>query len=122
MFCEPAVALIDTWRDPSVSNVGLGLIMERARGKPALHTDVDTLGRADVCAQVMKLQLLDHLTGQTDRNHENYFIDIGPDGQVKVTGIDNDQCFGQKLTDPAGIQPGADRTRRPGSGAWGCLR
>lgn len=110
VIVDTQMALIDTWQDPSVSNLSLGLVMERARGKPALYTDAQTLGRADVCAEVTKLQLLDHLTGQTDRHHENYFIDIGRDGQAKVTGIDNDQCFGHKLTDPAGIRPGAHGT------------
>ncbi|GKS94963.1 hypothetical protein [Acidovorax sp. SUPP2825] len=110
VIVDTQLALIDTRQAPSVSNLQLGLVMERAPGKPALHTDVQTLDRADVCAEVTKLQLLDHLTGQTDRYHENYFIDIGPDGRAKVTGIDNDQCFGQKLTDPAGIRPGADGT------------
>ncbi|GKS75059.1 hypothetical protein AVME950_09205 [Acidovorax sp. SUPP950] len=110
VIVDTQVALIDTRQAPSVSNLQLGLVMERAPGKPALYTDVQTLDRADVCAEVTKLQLLDHLTGQTDRYHENYFIDIGPDGRVKVTGIDNDQCFGQKLTDPADIRPGADGT------------
>jgi hypothetical protein len=52
----------------------------------------------------MKLQLLDHLTGQGDRSCANYFINIEPDGNAKVTGIDNDQCFGPFLHDPNGIK------------------
>lgn len=42
-----------------------------------------------------ELQLLDHLTAQGDRHCHNYFIDIDAKTQeVKVTGIDNDLCFG----------------------------
>ena len=82
----------------------LGMVMERAQGTPAARVDSATLSRADVAAEVTKLQLLDHLTGQGDRHANNYFIDIGRDGRPKVTGIDNDQCFGSEMHDPAGIQ------------------
>ena len=95
------MAVIDTGR--GVVDPDLGLIMERARGKPAFETDAKTLGRADVCAEITKLQLLDHLTGQGDRHANNYFINI-ENGRAKVMGIDNDQCFGKNLKDPAGIQ------------------
>ncbi|QAU23499.1 hypothetical protein EO087_05475 [Dyella sp. M7H15-1] len=80
-----------------------GLVMERARGTSAANTNLGTLTRADVCAEVTKLQLLDHLTGQCDRHDRNYFISIEND-QAKVRGIDNDVCFGEKLTDPNGIK------------------
>ena len=88
----------------------LGLAMERAKGKPAAEANLALFNRPDVCAEVTKLQLLDHLTGQGDRHGNNYFIDIGQDGKAKVTGIDNDQCFGSRLTDPAGIKYADNRT------------
>lgn len=88
----------------------LGLVMERARGKEAAKADPALFNRTDVRAEVTKLQLLDHLTGQGDRHGSNYFIDIGQDGKAKVTGIDNDQCFGARLTDPNGIQYMKGRT------------
>jgi hypothetical protein len=102
---------IDVIPDTRVAALGgrrdgpkLGLVMERAKGKPAFDATLALFNRPDVCAEVTKLQLLDHLTGQGDRHGDNYFIDIGQDGKAKVTGIDNDQCFGSWLTDPAGIK------------------
>jgi len=99
---ETRVALIDTGK--GIGDPCLGLVMERARGKPAAKIEASVLARPDVCAEVTKLQLLDHLTGQGDRHFNNYFIDIDSSGRAKVVGIDNDQCFGKRLLDPAGIQ------------------
>ncbi|WOI44390.1 hypothetical protein [Acidovorax sp. BLS4] len=98
VVADTRVALIDTGQGRQ-----LGMVMERARGKSAADTDPKLFRQANVCAEVTKLQLLDHLTGQGDRHAGNYFINIEPDGRAKVTGIDNDQCFGHKMTDPAGI-------------------
>ncbi|CAM3716837.1 Phosphatidylinositol 3-/4-kinase [Paracidovorax anthurii] len=102
VIADTRVALIDTGRGPQGPD--LGLMMERAQGQPAFEVDAAILERPDVCAEVTRLQLLDHLTGQVDRHDSNYFIHIGPDDRARVTGIDNDQCFGKNLTDPAGIQ------------------
>jgi len=101
VIADTRLALIDTGDDTGTK---LGLIMERARGKPPAKMDASDLTRPDVCAEVTKLQLLDHLTGQGDRHGKNYFINIEPNGRAKVIGIDNDQCFGKDLIDPAGIQ------------------
>jgi hypothetical protein len=89
----------------------LGLVMERATGKPAAETDAAVFDRADVRAEMTKLQLLDHLTGQGDRHGQNFFIDTAANGRAKVTGIDNDQCFGARLTDPNGIRYGKGRAQ-----------
>jgi len=103
VIVDTRLALIDTDTGRGVPE--LGLIMERSLGEPAYRiTDVSVLTRPDVCAEVTKLQLLDHLTGQGDRHAGNYFIHIPPNGRAKVMGIDNDQCFGKNMTDPAGIQ------------------
>ena len=99
---DTRLAVIDTGRGPFDPDVGL--IMEPARGKPAIETDASLLARPEVCAEITKLQLLDHLTGQGDRTPNNYFISIEPSGRAKVMGIDNDQCFGKDLTHPADIQ------------------
>jgi hypothetical protein len=106
VIADTRVTLIDTGRGPL--DLDLGLIMERARGKPASKVDASILARADVSAEITKLQLLDHLTGQGDRHSNNYFINIEPNGRAKVTGIDNDQSFGKDLTHPADIQWGDD--------------
>lgn len=82
----------------------LGLVMERAAGEAAAVSSLKTLQLPEVIREVTKLQLLDHLTGQGDRHADNYFVHVEQDGPVKVTGIDNDQCFGKKLTDPEGIR------------------
>lgn len=110
------MAVIDTGR--GVVDPDLGLVMERARGKPAAEVDASTLARGVVAAEITKLQLLDHITGQGDRHANNYFIDFKPEphphGTAKVMGIDNDQCFGKNLTDPAGIQQMPDDRMRHG--------
>jgi hypothetical protein len=100
---DTRVAVLDTGSGQA-EGPKLGLVMERARGKPAAEADTALFNRADVCAEVTKLQLLDHLTGQGGRRHDNYFIDIGPDGKAKVTGIDNDLCFGSRLSKPNGVR------------------
>ncbi|WP_211322373.1 hypothetical protein [Paracidovorax anthurii] len=101
VIADTRVALIDTGGGPFASH--LGLMMERARGQPAREVDLSVLNRPEVCVEVTKLQLLDHLTGQCDRHGYNYFIHRGPDGSVQVTGIDNDQCFGKSATEPGDI-------------------
>ncbi len=86
----------------------LGLVMARASGTEAAKVDPALFRRADVCAEVTKLQLLDHLTGQGDRHAGNYFIDAKSGRPATVTGIDNDQCFGAKLTRPGSIRYAKD--------------
>ena len=102
VIADTRLALIDTGRGILAPDVGL--LMERARGRPAFQVEASVLFSPQVCAEMTKLQLLDHLTGQGDRSSANYFIHIAPNGRAKITGIDNDQCFGKNLTDPAGIQ------------------
>lgn len=78
----------------------LGLVMGRAPGKEASKALDSLRENPEVRREVTKLQLLDHLVGQGDRHANNYFVHTYQDqkGQtkVKVTGIDNDQCFGRK--------------------------
>ncbi len=90
----------------------LGLVMERAGGTQAYRADAKVFSRADVCAEVTKLQLLDHLTGQGDRHGGNYFIDATSSRPAVVTGIDNDQCFGAKLTRPGSIRYSKDSAHK----------
>jgi hypothetical protein len=81
----------------------LGMVMEKAEGRNSEKMNHAALENPEVARETTKLQLLDHLVGQGDRHQANYFIKVAPDGKVKITGIDNDQCFGAKLTDPNGI-------------------
>lgn len=53
--------------------------------------------------QLINLQWLDALCGQTDRHEENYVVDLAQDTPV-VVGIDNDFSFGSKRTDPEARQ------------------
>lgn len=53
---------------------------------------------ASLHEQLNQLEWTDMLTGQGDRHHGNYMIDAKP-GSVKITGIDNDFCFGKKQGD-----------------------
>ncbi len=89
----------------------LGSLMEGAKGERA-----GDLGKQDrikntsnhgnneittqdpnLMRQLSKLQLLDALTGQIDRNEGNYFIQFDRAGNVlRVTAIDNDASFGTR--------------------------
>ena len=87
----------------------LGLVMELAPGKAALDykaEDNAVFELPEVRRDLTKLQLLDCLTAQGDRHAGNYFIDVRPDGGVRVTGIDNDQCLGPKVHNPDQIRRG----------------
>jgi hypothetical protein len=87
-------------------NGRLGILMDRAPGKTGLKSDPSLFDDPQVRRQLTKLQLLDALNGQGDRNPSNYSIDKDSSDLVTVTGFDNDQCFGAKLTDPNGIAHG----------------
>lgn len=50
---------------------------------------------AKIQEQLMNLQWLDGLCGQGDRHAQNYLMDVSSTGEVRVTGIDNDFCFGE---------------------------
>ena len=87
----------------------LGLVMELAPGRAALDYENDdnaVFELPEVRRDLTKLQLLDCLTAQGDRHAGNYFIDVRPDGGVRVTGIDNDQCLGPKVHNPDQIRRG----------------
>jgi len=43
--------------------------------------------------QMIRLQWLDHLTGQVDRNPMNYLVAWADDGRAQVSAIDNDLSF-----------------------------
>lgn len=79
--------------------VELGLIMGRAPGKEAYATHPGVFKQPEVRREITKLQLLDHLVGQADRHGHNYFVHVSQDEngrtQARVSGIDNDLCFGQ---------------------------
>lgn len=54
----------------------------------------------NLARELCKLEWLDSLTGQVDRHHENYLVDIGNGNSVTVFAIDNDLCFGSLMTLP----------------------
>lgn len=87
-----------------------GFIMEQAHGIPAedVKKKADKLGyeiriTGDAQKQLLNLQILDNIIGQTDRHDGNYFVDYDLDDESKtltvkkVTGIDNDFAFGKSL-------------------------
>lgn len=102
-------------QNPKTQELQLGLVMGRAPGKTACDTPRSHYANPAVRREITKLQLLDHLVGQGDRHSNNYFIDVQKDekGQtkVKVSGIDNDQCFGKNTQHANDICYGADRAR-----------
>jgi hypothetical protein len=102
-------------QDPETQELQLGLVMGRAPGNTACDTPRDHYANPEVRREITKLQLLDHLVGQGDRHGNNYFIDVQKDekGQtkVKVSGIDNDQCFGKNTLHGNDICHGTGRRR-----------
>jgi hypothetical protein len=85
----------------------LGILMDMAEGDTGYETRSNKRSLfkdAQVRRELTKLQLLDALVAQGDRHAKNYFIDRDEtSGRVTVTGIDNDQCFGEKVVDPNDI-------------------
>jgi hypothetical protein len=66
----------------------------------ALPAD-DSLGTARVIADLIELQLLDAISGQTDRGSQNFFFRKPADAaQSNVIGIDLDMAFGALATLP----------------------
>ena len=55
--------------------------------------------RAEIRRQLNQLKWLDSITGQLDRNHNNYFVFVDRDThEVTVKGIDNDASFSTSVT------------------------
>ena len=47
-----------------------------------------------------RLEWFDILTGQGDRHHHNYMVNVPEKGDVTVKAIDNDACFGNFIVGP----------------------
>ncbi len=99
-----------------------GLFMEKAPGKEAAKfvaggqkevpgsltveqiksLDDEQYGKVigGIMRKTNRLEWFDILTGQGDRHHHNYLLNVGADGQVSVKGIDNDACFGVFMVGP----------------------
>jgi hypothetical protein len=111
-----------------------GLFMEKAPGRPAYdwgkYSGLDPqnplymitykeeirrqladnglleIARANLQRELCRLEWADLLSGQVDRHHNNYLVDINPKtGEVKVTGIDNDASFGHNVLGPGLFKP-----------------
>ena len=68
-------------------------------GQNAPNQDQIDLEGGELQRQLSKLQILDLLARQVDRNQGNFFLATDGNGQVtKVTGIDNDMSFGERNT------------------------
>jgi len=99
----------------------MGTTMEKAKGTKAseiqfatnkdrqaespgsVNLEDETLQRC-----LNRLQILDAIAGQLDRHTGNYFVQVGPGGEVTgVTGIDLDMAFGEDLDDPSGKVQGS---------------
>jgi hypothetical protein len=83
------------------SKKALALIMDSAPGMSCRRVPHEAYGNGAVQREMTKLQLLDALVGQSDRHGGNIFVHQDPTtGKITVKGIDNDQCFGKKPSDP----------------------
>ena len=117
VIVETKVALLTLpGAEPAPENAELGLLMRRATGFQARDMISITLSIPEVIKEITKLQLLDHLTGEGDRNSSNYFVHPVSRSEVKVIGIDNDQCFGQLATPPEGVARGDGLPQRGSHG------
>ncbi|MBC7811227.1 MAG: hypothetical protein H7175_08775, partial [Burkholderiales bacterium] len=87
-------------------NLEMGSLMEAAKGKQQdkLQFGAQAGGKNAVSwndpklqQSLSRLQLMDALTGQVDRNMSNFFINTDDNGNVtQLTGIDNDMAFGKR--------------------------
>ena len=92
-------------REPEVNRKNLGLEKRNGvwmRGREVMKKPWQGTLSADAEASLQEqlngLEWTDMLTGQVDRHSANYFVDVQGDN-VKVTGIDNDFCFGKDQTE-----------------------
>lgn len=87
-----------------------GLIMDKAKGESVtvfkdkyMGDKYQVMFTPEAAKQLIQLQLLDQICGQLDRHGENMFFDYKVIGNkvyvTGVTGIDNDQAFGQVSQD-----------------------
>ncbi|GEP43743.1 hypothetical protein [Brevifollis gellanilyticus] len=81
-----------------------GIVMELAGGKTAKDT-VGVTGNPGVAQkELMKLQLLDIITGQADRHGGNYLVQTNDQGVITgVKAIDSDFCMGPEPDDASKI-------------------
>ncbi len=81
-----------------------GIVMELAGGSTANDT-VGVKGNPGVAQkELMKLQLLDIITGQADRHGGNYLVQKNDQGEITgVKAIDSDFCMGPQPNDAARI-------------------
>ena len=89
-----------------VHDGSIGVLMDMAKGVPAKwsaeqvkeHFSKEKLAKLQ--DKLSELEWCDLLSGQWDRNNENYLIDMSGE-DVSVKGIDNDLCFGStQITQP----------------------
>ncbi len=79
-----------------------GMVMDKARGRSLASLSPAELERPDVMRAVTRYQWLCHLTGAADCHDTDILVDTSVH-PAKVTGVDNDLCFGKDLKDPNGI-------------------
>jgi hypothetical protein len=121
------------WQDMTRAGNQLRIINSITRASPesklderqriSQHTSEHTSQRTDLnttiahdyqngalrCA-LTRLQWFDCLTGQIDRSAQNIFLEQGPSGTWRATGIDHDLSFGAALTDPNWVSADAARS------------
>ena len=103
-----------------VHNGQFGLFMEKAPGCEAASYGYDNPKPGRLTAEQIKelpdeqyekvvgelmrksnrLEWFDILTGQGDRHHHNYMVNVPEKGDVTVKAIDNDACFGNFIIGP----------------------
>lgn len=81
----------------------VGIVMQLASGQTASGVRDVTGDSAIAQREMIKLQLLDSLTGQADRHGGNYMVEVTNGSVSGVKAIDSDFCMGPHPGDPEDI-------------------
>jgi hypothetical protein len=86
--------------------------MDRVRGKLASESSAEDVRRAIESPQGRRLAILDLITGQTDRNDDNWMIVKDENGDPIPVPIDNSLAFRKELRRRVGEEVGPAASRR----------
>jgi hypothetical protein len=77
------------------------LLSQAVKGKAAKDCDISVFDNEIVISTAVQMQIIDIITGQTDRHVNNFFIDMSG-AKPSLVAIDHDQSFGPNITTAGG--------------------